>query len=332
MSKIILYGVGVVFRCFEKDFLDLQKENKIQIIGVADKALAEETFHGFHVVQLSEIPGLDIDYIIITAQDPAANSIYNDLCANGIPKEKIIGIDNYKPIEEKLARDAREQLPTQLEIIQKILRASDEDAGSFEWMRDVVGRYGIYPWSEADMNRTDNVVPTRAGMLQDPNEFAKYCVYLSHWKIDTAIEVGVFRGRSSYFMCALLARKNPSLVYELVDIADNLDFYEEFHKLLPQMVKRIPSTSENYIGQAYDFVFIDAEHSYGASMADYKNLGQYAKKLIVFHDIYAHEYDHLDGGTVRTWKEVMDMTPKQKHHVFSEHPDLFLGIGVLEHM
>ena len=218
----------------------------------------------------------------------------------------------------------------QLDIIRKILSASDEDVSNFEWMRSMVGRYGIFPCREGDMDGNGNVVGARSGMIQRPNEFAEYCVYLSKWHIDTAIEVGVFHGKSSYFMCALLARNNSNLVYELVDIADNLDDYEEFNELLPQMSKRIPSTSEDYIGQAYDFVFIDADHSYEASMCDYMNLGRYAKKLTVFHDIYAHEYDHLNGGTVRMWNEVVDMTPENKHNVFSEYPNQWMGIGVLE--
>ena len=221
-------------------------------------------------------------------------------------------------------------MSVQLDIIRKILSASDEDVSNFEWMRSMVGRYGIFPCREGDMDGNGNVVGARSGMIQRPNEFAEYCVYLSKWHIDTAIEVGVFHGKSSYFMCALLARNNSNLVYELVDIADNLDDYEEFHELLPQMSKRIPSTSEDYIGQAYDFVFIDADHSYEASMCDYMNLGRYAKKLTVFHDIYAHEYDHLNGGTVRMWNEVVDMTPENKHNVFSEYPNQWMGIGVLE--
>lgn len=31
------------------------------------------------------------------------------------------------------------------------------------------------------------------------------------------------------------------------------------------------------------------------------------KEITVFHDIYAHEYDKLNGGTVRLWKEVCEL-------------------------
>lgn len=197
-------------------------------------------------------------------------------------------------------------------------------------MRKIVGEYGIYPFRPEDMDGSGNVVGVRSGMIQRPDEFARYCVYLSDWKIDTAIEVGVYKGKSSYFMCALLARKNPNLIYEMVDICDKLDNFDEFYEILPQMHKKIPSTSNDYISKKYDFVFIDADHSYDASMKDFMNLGRYAKKLTVFHDIYGHEYDHLNGGTVRMWKDVVEMTKQYKQHVFSDYPDKWMGIGVVE--
>ena len=39
MDKVILYGVGETFRCFEKMFREFQKDNRVQVIGVADKSL-----------------------------------------------------------------------------------------------------------------------------------------------------------------------------------------------------------------------------------------------------------------------------------------------------
>ena len=131
-------------------------------------------------------------------------------------------------------------------------------------------------------------------------------------------------------MCAILARKNPEITYSLVDINDTLAGYGEFRNLLPQMRKCIPSTSEEYKKMSYDFVFIDADHSYDASMTDFQNLGKYAKHLTVFHDIYAHEYDNENGGIARTWREVVALTPEQKHIVFSDYPDEWMGIGVVE--
>ena len=327
-----MYGAGETFKCYENYFREFEKDNRIEIIGLADRSLQKGNMYcGFSVLSLNEIAELSLDYVVVTAAGEAAKSITSDLVNSGVSEKKIVNVISYSHVDEKLRKVDNAQLPVQLEIIKKLLAATDEEVSSFEWMRNIVGKYGIYPWREGDLNGAGNVVGTRAGMMQRPGEFAEYCVFLSKWDIETAIEVGVFRGKSSYFMCALLARKNPNLIYELVDIADDLSNFEEFHELLPQMRKRIPSTSDDYIGKAYDFVFIDADHSYDASMRDYMNLGQYAKKMTVFHDIYAHEYDNLNGGTVRMWNEVMDMTAQHKHHVFSEHPDEWMGIGVIEH-
>lgn len=330
MDRVVLYGAGETFCCFENIFREFERDNKIEIIGLIDRCLSDKVYKGFSVLQLREIDEQNFDYVVITASGSAARSIYADLSKAGVPTQKIIDVFNYSLVEEKMNKIDKGQLSVQLDIIKRILSAADEEVASFEWIRHTVGQYGIYPWRAGDMDGTGNVVGTRAGMLQRPNEFAEFCMYLSKWHIETAIEVGVFHGKSSYFMCALLARKNPDLIYELVDIADSLENYEAFHELLPQMRKKIPSTSDDYIGKQYDFVFIDADHSYDASMKDYLNLGQYAKKLTVFHDIYAHEYDQLNGGTVRTWKEVMDMTLHHTHHIFSEYPDEWMGIGVLE--
>ena len=330
MDKIILYGVGMTFRSYEKNFSDFQRENKIEIIGVADRSLTDKTYNGFKVLRLNEIPDTDADFVIITAAYPASESICADLMKAGVAKEKIVNILDYELIVEMLDKSAKERLPVQLDVIRTILQASDGEVESFDWMRGIVKRYGVYPWRSEYLNEVENGVYTRAGILQEPNEFTRYLVYLSKFNIDKAIELGVFRGKSSYFMCAMLARKNPRLVYELVDVADNLDNFEEFNKLLPQLRKHIPSTSADHIGKEYDFVFIDADHSYDASMKDYMNLGRHAKKLTVFHDIYGHEYDRLNGGTVRTWQEVVNMTKEHKHHIFSSYPNKIMGIGVVE--
>jgi hypothetical protein len=143
--------------------------------------------------------------------------------------------------------------------------------------------------------------------------------------------VGVYRGRSAFFICAVLARKNPDLVYNMIDIFDRIDDFELFKEVLPQLNKCIPSSSDDHAGEKYDFVFIDADHSYDASINDFNKLGQYASKITAFHDIYAHEYDHENGGTVRMWKEVLERTAGCDHKVFSIYPDKWMGIGCVIH-
>ena len=109
-----------------------------------------------------------------------------------------------------------------------------------------------------------------------------------------------------------------------------MDSFDEFHKILPSIEKCIPNTSYDFKDISFDMVFIDADHSYDSTMQDYLNVGSKSKKLTVFHDIYAHEYDDLNGGTVRAWNEAKEHTHSCKHHIFSSFPDEWMGIGVIE--
>lgn len=114
----------------------------------------------------------------------------------------------------------------------------------------------------------------------------------------------------------------------MVDIEDKLVHYEEISALIPSLEKCIPHTSYDFAGEAYDFCFIDGDHSYQGMMTDWNNLGQHAG-ITVFHDIYAHEYDEYDGGTVRGWQEIREFTKDRAQTEFTRFPDKWMGIGVV---
>ena len=216
----------------------------------------------------------------------------------------------------------------QIEVLKQILSATDKEIHSMDFLLNAVKEYGITPlaWlQELD----ENVTYTENGMIQVPGEFAAFCHYIADMEIHTAIEVGVYRGRISYFMCAVLYRNNPNLVYNMVDIEDYLDEFDKFKEILPCLNKCIPNTAEDYKGKNYDFVFIDADHSYEAAMKDYLDVGGYAKKMVCFHDIFAHEYDSYNGGIVRCWDEVCVLTEHLPKMIFSEFPNRWMGIGVV---
>ncbi|GEM_PF-2543900 len=216
----------------------------------------------------------------------------------------------------------------QIAVLKRILSASDSQIHNRQFMLDAIKEYGVTPLAwlrELD----DKTYYTENGMIQVPGEFASLCLLLADIQVESAIEIGVYRGRSSYFMCAMLYKNNPHLRYDMVDICDNLDGYEEFRRILPCLNKCIPSTSGDFAKKSYDFVFIDADHGYEGAMRDYLNLGRYAKKIVCFHDIFAHEYDSCNGGIVRCWEEVGALTSNRAKMVFSQFPNRWMGIGVV---
>lgn len=323
MEQVLIWGTGQIFRQNIHEIRELVKDKTVNIVALVDGKNANRTIDGYRVVDKAEIKNLKWDKILIAA-DKAAESIRKDIEDLGIGEEKVDLIFPY--LQKYYSRTVEKQL----EVLQEILRASDHEVNDYQWMYQKISEYGVFPFERNLQENKGNITWSALGILQTIEEFTEFCNYISGLEIKTAIEIGVFKGRSSYFMCALLLRKNPDLKYILVDIKDHLDHYEQYKKVLPALDKRIPTTSDDYTGMKYDFVFIDADHSYDASIRDYLNCGQYANKITVFHDIFCHEHDKKNGGIVRTWNEVVEMTKNQKHRIFSKYLKDWMGIGLIE--
>jgi len=323
-KKVLVWGIGNALKLRLEMLENLISNECIEITAFVSKESKETEILGFPVIKMEQIPAYTYDMILIAAHEPAASSIIKDTEKMGIPAAILEKITDYMPKTIMEHECIYQQiLKRQGNILKEILEASDEETADYGWMRQRVEQYGIYPFEYAE----GDIFWCDLGMMQVVEEFTRYCNFISTLKVDSAIEVGVYRGRSSYFMCALLSRNNPKLKYVLVDIYDHLDSYEYYKKILPALDKRIPSTSEDYKDKHYDFVFIDADHSYDASIKDWRNIGQSAEKLVVFHDIYAHEYDSFNGGTVRMWKEVSEQFKDKNQKIFSIYPDKWMGIG-----
>ena len=328
-KKILIWGTRILYT-------ELQREIHIALGDVEILALinnevnSPKIIDGYPVITKWDISNYEYDEIVIFALEHFGNesSIRKDAAEVGVPAHKLVFCSKY--FEQKTVGDTIDMdIENQLGVLKAILAADDEQIRDFDWMYQKFCEYGVYTWME-DSCKFGRLRCTKNGMMQIPDEFIKFCIFLADFKMDSAIEVGVFRGRSSYFMCAVLMRNNPDLRYVMVDIQDNLDHFEKYKEVLPALEKSIPSTSEDYKGKAYDFVFIDADHSYDGSIKDYFNVGQYANKIVAFHDICGHEFDHLNGGTVRMWKEVMEMNSEKECHVFSKYLDRIMGIGCVK--
>jgi len=301
-----------------------EREEVVGFIDNLSNGLKE--IRGLPVIAAGQINELEFDRIVLVVEKSEEAFILQKACELSV-LNKIVTIDEILADDNAYLEDVTQ---VQLGIIQEILNADDASATDEKWMYDRVIRYGIHcfyhDWYKHDPKIRWNVY----GLQQIPWEFAKWCADLGKLEnVSKAIEIGVYRGRSAYFMCAVLMRKNMALTYEMVDIVDRLDHFESFMELLPGLQKRIPSSSAEFKGQQYDFVFIDADHSYDASITDYRNVGQYAVKVVGFHDIYGHEYDHENGGTVRTWQEVCLLSKQHNCATYTEYPDRWMGIGTV---
>lgn len=324
--KVLIWGTGKKYDVLKEVIDDIVLEGSLVIAAYINKSGAG-TIDGIKIIQSRDIDKEEYEKILVCADGEMAVSIFSEAEKLGISKDKLIKIDDYMNEYGSLSTLRLKIVEKQCEILTKILNATDEEVSSVEWIKERICEFGVYPFIRTD---DSEILWTQWGIMQIIDEFAAYCVYLSKHKINRAIEVGVFKGRSSYFMCAILSRNNPKLEYLCVDIYDNLDSFESYKEVLPALKKCIPSTSENFIDEEFDYVFIDADHSYDGSIADYRNVGCKAKRLTAFHDIYGHEYDELNGGTVRMWKEVVADTPNDEHKVFSVYPEKWMGIGVVE--
>lgn len=326
MEKIIVWGTGkrcAMWQRWLRGYFDIicfvnnEPHSHHQRVG------------GVEIIPASSIGLYKYDYVIICTLPEFVSEVRLEAEANGIDREKIFALDDFiieKNLYGKYESDCRK---VQIEVIHEILNATNDEITNYEWMYEKVVRYGVFCFQKNWRTLDESINWTFYGLQQVPEEFAQYCIMLSGLAVKDAIEIGVYRGRSSYFVCAVLARRNPALKYILVDIEDRLDGFDEYKDVLPMLEKAIPSTSKDYKGQAFDYVFIDADHSYDASIEDFENVGRYSNVITGFHDIYAHEYDNENGGTVRMWREVLENTRDKRHEIYSKYPDKWMGIGCI---
>lgn len=330
-DRVLIWGTGNVYYANCQLLEYLKNQGELQIVALVTKDPDDKNIEikqDCPIISKNEVSSFEWDIIVIAALGGMAESIRKDICQLGIDINRVISIWDYA--KKRVGIDTeyyRQTIGRQINILKQILSASDEKVSNFEWMCEKIKEYGIFPFRK----QGEDTIYTQYGMMQVVEEFAGLCCYISKLDVNSAIEIGVNAGKSSYILCALLSRRNRGLKYICVDIYDVMDSFETYYEILPALDKQIPTTSENYVGKSYDFVFIDADHSYDASIMDWKNVGQFAKKMTCFHDIYAHEYDALNGGVVRTWKEVVESTKDKKHTVFSSFPNQWMGIGVIEH-
>ena len=322
MRKIAVWGLRYSDYSRSRGLFALHNNNEIEI--VCELAYAPEDDEIFYKRRdISKSFCDDFDTIVV-CDDGGIESAKKYLEENGRANAiDIISYDELLPPHYELILDR------QYRIIEDILSADDTLVHDKNWLRQKIYDYGIYPFFKLAKVPEDGITFSIYGILQVPSEFVDFCHFISDKRYDTAVEVGVAMGRSSFIIAALLYRNNKELTYDMIDIVDNIRDFDRFAQLIPALRKQIPNTSNDFSGKAYDFCFIDGDHSYDGVMADWNNLGKHAKKMTVFHDIYGHEYDEYGGGTVKAWQDIASATSDSEHIVFSKYPDKWMGIGII---
>ena len=283
-------------------------------------------YDGVEIIGINRIACFRLNCIVVVTRTKLFEEIIGIAHDAGIPERIIYSLEDFLRNENLIGDYENETIEKQLEVIRTILSASDERINDKKWLLNQICKYGIFCFRN-DWKNMKWMNWNELGLQQIPEEFSDYCTFLSQFRIKEAVEIGVFGGGSAYLQCAILLRKNPNLKYTLIDIEDHLNSFERFHNVLPPLERMIPATSKDFQGKCSDLVFIDADHSYDAVIADYESVGKYANKIITFHDIYAHEYDCENGGTVRAWNEIIQKNNNKKVIVFSKYPDQWMGIG-----
>ncbi len=226
----------------------------------------------------------------------------------------------------------RRVLSRGLESVRTILASSDKEITSRAFILERIREFGISynEWPEMWQYQSwRNLIDF--GLVQIPTEFTDYLMMLIRQRsIKTAIEIGVWRGASSYITCAVLQRLNRDAEYIMVDTEDQTLGFDEFSAHL-NLRKQIPATALDFEGREFDLVFIDGDHSYGGIQRDYVCLGKHAKKVVAFHDIHGREFNHLGGGPVRFWSEFRATNAAKMmvcEFMHSQSPWMGIGVGI----
>ena len=202
--------------------------------------------------------------------------------------------------------------------------AAEAELHDRDWVAEWVASAGLYTdhrdlyggWAPAAFP------PGTAGAWQHPEELAGLLVHLAGRGVRTALEVGHFRGWTATLCAAYLGRFGLER-YVGHDVTD----WGPPAGLVPGLEFRYGARPAG----RWDFVLIDAEHSYAGARDDWVNY-RTRSRLVAFHDVNdaaVRDTAGYDGGVWRLWREVRAAAPDSCHEFLRPDGVEAFGIGLV---
>ncbi|QBF30401.1 hypothetical protein CFI11_04115 [Thalassococcus sp. S3] len=176
------------------------------------------------------------------------------------------------------------------------------------------------------------------GLQQIPTEFADFLLYCVRYRPASMAEIGVFTGGSCLIAASFFKALNADFRYVGIDLEAGVLLPDDVLELLGVEL-RIPATSEDLIGETFDIVFIDGDHSYHWAKNDFIGLGSHARFVCGFHDINSREYRQAGGGVFKYWRQLRQSLSRDVPMYEISHAPLncgveqdgdWMGIGVVD--